>query len=349
MKIYVHGRDFLGWAIDEDNAKTTEILKDIFPQAQVLKIKGKFNKLRKFENLYKILTADIIHSVYYEQLIKIPKFLLKNKNIIACVSNEYKKEKKIFEKLSNIVSGWILYSQNDTRKARESGLNAYCNHIYSRKEQCYKIDSSKEEICNQLGMDYNIIKDKFVISSFQKDSLGSDPNLPKPQKGPDILLDIILKIKNKDKILVLLAGPMRNYIINNLEKNNINYYYYGENKEGLGSSQNKDTINKLYNVTDCYVVSSRSEGGPNAICECMLSKTNIISTRVGASEDFLSEESLYESSEKAAGMIEKFIEEKDAGENLIRRNYDKVNELNSFDAQKERMLKIYKDVFDIGG
>ena len=42
---------------------------------------------------------------------------------------------------------------------------------------------------------------------------------------------------------------------------------------------NFDQLNELYNCLDLYIVSSRLEGGPQAIIECALSKTPIISTR----------------------------------------------------------------------
>ena len=40
-------------------------------------------------------------------------------------------------------------------------------------------------------------------------------------------------------------------------------------------------INELYNILDIYIVSSRIEGGPQAIVECAISETPIVSTNVG--------------------------------------------------------------------
>ena len=36
-------------------------------------------------------------------------------------------------------------------------------------------------------------------------------------------------------------------------------------------------MNKLYNILDLYIVSSRFEGGPQSIMECAVTKTPIIS------------------------------------------------------------------------
>ena len=46
-------------------------------------------------------------------------------------------------------------------------------------------------------------------------------------------------------------------------------------------------LNKLYNLLDLYVVSSRIEGGPQAVLECAVSKTPIISTDVGVASEIL--------------------------------------------------------------
>ena len=52
-------------------------------------------------------------------------------------------------------------------------------------------------------------------------------------------------------------------------------------------------LNELYNCLDLYIVSSRVEGGPQAIIECGLSKVPIISTDVGIANEVLSSESIF--------------------------------------------------------
>ena len=52
-------------------------------------------------------------------------------------------------------------------------------------------------------------------------------------------------------------------------------------------------LNELYNLLNLYIVSSRFEGGPQAIMECALSKTPIISTDVGIASEILSNSSIY--------------------------------------------------------
>ena len=57
------------------------------------------------------------------------------------------------------------------------------------------------------------------------------------------------------------------------------------------------SLNELYNCLDLYIVSSRVEGGPQAILECGINKTPIISTDVGAASMILSPESIVKSND----------------------------------------------------
>ena len=54
-----------------------------------------------------------------------------------------------------------------------------------------------------------------------------------------------------------------------------------------------DVVNKLYNILDLYLVTSRVEGGPQAIPECGITKTPIISTNVGVASEILHESSIF--------------------------------------------------------
>ena len=56
---------------------------------------------------------------------------------------------------------------------------------------------------------------------------------------------------------------------------------------------NINKLNQLYNILDLYIVSSRLEGGPQAILECAITKTPIISTSVGIAPEILSKDSIY--------------------------------------------------------
>ncbi len=138
-----------------------------------------------------------------------------------------------------------------------------------------------------LRSQYNVDDSVFTIGSFQRDSEGHNPNLPKLSKGPDRLVEIIQhykKIKN-NKILIILSGKRRDFLINELDKLGINYLY----KE----MADLKTVNELYNILDLYIVSSRFEGGPQSVLECAITKTPIISTDVGLASSVLSPSSIF--------------------------------------------------------
>ena len=73
--------------------------------------------------------------------------------------------------------------------------------------------------------------------------------------------------------------------MDNLDNLNIPFYYF--------EMVNFEDLNKLYNCLDMYIVSSRFEGGPQAILECAITKTPIISTDVGVASQILSYESIF--------------------------------------------------------
>ena len=89
-----------------------------------------------------------------------------------------------------------------------------------------------------------------------------------------------------DNVEVVLAGWRRQYVINRLKEAKIKYHYF--------EWASFELLNKLYNCLDLYVVSSRYEGGPQAIVECALTKTPILSTNVGIADLILDKESIYD-------------------------------------------------------
>ena len=128
---------------------------------------------------------------------------------------------------------------------------------------------------------YNIPYDSYVIGSFQRDTEGSDLKTPKLSKGPDIFCDVVEDIarRQRKKVLVLLAGWRRQYVINRLKNVGIEYVYM--------ERPDFNAVNELYNTLDLYVVGSRYEGGPQAVFECAATQTPIISTPVGYADVLL--------------------------------------------------------------
>ena len=141
---------------------------------------------------------------------------------------------------------------------------------------------------NTFKEKYKIPTGRFIVGSFQRDTEGKDKCIkPKMSKGPDIFAKIVTDMKMEGKNpFVLLSGRRRNYIINELSNNKIDYLYF--------EMVSQQDLNELYQCLDLYIVSSRIEGGPRAIMECGIMKIPIISTDVGISELILDQKSIYD-------------------------------------------------------
>jgi len=224
---------------------------------------------------------------------------------------------------------------------RDKFCNAY--HVSSEKTIPYfpkQIDKSKIHVvpywCNDklwadnenkpsLREKFSIPHDKFVIGSFQRDTEGFDLKTPKLSKGPDIFCDIIESIQPKPHIL--LSGARRQYIISRLESAGISYSYF--------EMADFTTLNELYNCLDLYLVTSRQEGGPQAVLECPSNKTPILSTDVGLASKVLDLNCILEGTQD---FIDK-IQSKDF-------DYTFKNHENLQSYRMEKIMPKYIDLFE---
>ena len=151
----------------------------------------------------------------------------------------------------------------------------------NQKNYFYK--ENKDILRKKLGFEAN----EFLVGSFQRDTEGKDLESPKLIKGPDIFIEIVNKLKeNRKDLKVVLAGTRRQYVIKQLEKSDIPFKYFEMAK--------LKKLNDLYNILDLYIVSSRLEGGPQAIVECAVIKCPLISTDVGIAKEILNPKSIYD-------------------------------------------------------
>ena len=220
----------------------------------------------------------------------------------------WKKESKKYMKSKTVICSIFHFEDKDYSKKsmiefkkREKYIDYY--HVISlkTKEDLKKL-TDKEifyipfwvngdiwfEIKDKLALrnKYKIPKNSFVIGSFQRDTEGSDLKSPKLIKGPDRLAKIINKMNTEyDNLTVLLTGKRRQFIISELEKMKIKYLYL--------EMVDFNTLNELYNCLDLYIVTSRIEGGPQAIVECGITRTPIISTDVGLASEILHQNSIF--------------------------------------------------------
>ena len=218
---------------------------------------------------------------------KIPKKFLK-KNKVVCtihhIDEDKFDDKALFEfqKRDKYIDLYHVISEKTEKQVKKITKKQIKKIPFWVNDKLWFQIESKEFLYEKYDLD----KNNFHIGSFQRDTEGSDLISPKLSKGPDQFLDIVKYYnENYKNLVVLLAGKRRQYLINNLEKEGIKYRYLE-----MVSFQE---LNELYNLLNLYIVSSRFEGGPQAIMECALSKTPIISTDVGIASEILSNSSIY--------------------------------------------------------
>lgn len=330
-KVYVLGTDKIGWSIDKDRMYTIKAI----------------DSIESYEVTNSFFKADIIYVVWWNQLFTL-KFrilnILFNKELIVCITNDLKHQKSAIKRVFSIVDKYVYSNSKQKDFLLENGIEQhklYFNPFYVDENIFKKLDISYQEICVKYGINQNKIKNKVVIGSFQRDSLGADLKEAKWQKNPKLLVDIMNKL-DKSKFVLLLAGPRRHYIINLCKKHNIQYIYVGQEsyidnqKDDLRiNALNIEDMPYLYNLIDLYIVSSKSEGGPKAIPESILCSTKVISTDVGFASDLLDKQYVYDTVEDAVKIINKIIDENVYSNTKIKKYY-------SFELYKNRIQKILK-------
>lgn len=118
------------------------------------------------------------------------------------------------------------------------------------------------------------------IGSFQKDGQGWREGLqPKWIKGPDVFVDVAEQLAKRYPVFVLLAGPARGYVMQELSRRNIPFRH-------ARVRQDTDLV-PYYHCVDLYLITSREEGGPLALLESMATGVPVVSTRVGMAEDVI--------------------------------------------------------------
>lgn len=231
--------------------------------------------------------ADIIWLLASWYLKKIHPKILSEKNVVSTIHHidhdKYEESKKMYQQLDGITNRYHVICpkvENDIKKITEK--NIVCKNFWINDKAFFPLSQQ-----NELRKKYKIPEGHCIVGSFQRDTEGKDPSIPKLSKGPDIFVKIINDMKiNKKNPFVVLTGWRRTYVINELEKINVPYIY-----EEL---VDPDVLNELYNCLDLYIVSSRVEGGPRAIMECGIIGVPIISTDVGIAKIILNEKSIYD-------------------------------------------------------
>ena len=150
--------------------------------------------------------------------------------------------------------------------------------------------------------------DAYLIGNFHSDTAFTlGPDRPKWQKGPDVFAEIVRRVRESEpRVSVLLAGPRRHWLRRRLRALGVPVFFVGRESEGDDFGVNilsRAELNRLYNLLDLCLVTSRWEGGPHTLIEACFAKTKILSTRVGIAEDVLEPKSLFDTIPEAVSRI----------------------------------------------
>ncbi len=293
LRVKIIGRDYIGWSIDKDYKNIQQFCQSV---SFVRVVSNPFAA-----DVFIYVWQDLIfHKRYwgYLFLIKLYKLINKPKKVISFITNDIRNQVNFVDK-NWPVDLWVSPATQITKFLEEKKFPALTIPFYVPTDIFSRSTVKKEELIKALNLNESFLANKILIGSFQRDSLGTDLNQPKWQKNPDLLIEILKTLPVNDFVLVL-AGPRRHYLVKKCRELNLPFVFVGDSSyfasnqdDILINNLNDETIAKLYNLIDLYIVNSQSEGGPKAILEAALSQTLICSTPVGLAEDFLHPDLIY--------------------------------------------------------
>ncbi|HBG27232.1 MAG: hypothetical protein A2Y10_12450 [Planctomycetes bacterium GWF2_41_51] len=338
MKVHVDGSDMLGWSIDQDRANLITLL-----SRMGLKDRSWFS-------------ADIIHNLWWKNILNYNyiKFFLRKKilltasNFIDIGDEEYFLYDE-FKRAEKIATAWIAPSMKQKSIFDSHGIRSYYFPFLIDQDIFRPLAIDKKKLFEQYKIPTEL-QNKVVIGSFQRDSLGKELSKPKWQKGPELLIELVKDLPAENYVL-LLAGPRRHYLLEQCKKHGISYYYLGAETCNDDIKTNHipiDQMPMLYHLTDVYLISSRSEGGPKAVLEACSTRTFVMSTDVGLAGDFMDADYVFDGIGKYKKRLSEIVEDFDKAQigiaNAIDNNYSRFNTIMRTDALCERLCAIYSDV-----
>lgn len=237
-------------------------------------------------------SADILWMVDDWTWDRIDPLLLTNKTLVStiCHIDPNKYDFAAFRERDKYVDHYHAMSEktaNDLRKITDKPVTPIQFWV---NENIWKEHTGDFD---ELRKTYKLPTQKVLVGSFQRDTEGHDLVSPKLVKGPDLFCDYmeLMYSQIEQNLEIVLTGWRRQYVMKRLDQAGIKYHYF--------EMCDFKTMNDLYNCLDLYVVSSRIEGGPQAIPECAMTRTPIISTDVGLAPEILAPKSVNNELSKA--------------------------------------------------
>jgi len=337
QRVHITGRDGVGWSIDHDRANAERFL-----TAAGLKV------------VSTPFTASVIHSVWWRtlfgrkgQALRAYK-QIKRQKIVGTVTNEFFVDDAQYAVAKKFISIWVAGNKEQENRLKEDGVRTAWQPFYVDENQFMASGKSKEKLCAELGIEYRSIKDRYLISNFQRDTDGQDLVSPKLQKDPEKLMSILSELPRKDDWLLFLTGPRRHYVISECKRLSIPYFFVGDEPQAgrddiRTNVQPGSRMALLNELADCSLTTSKWEGGPKAIIEGAYAMSYVLTTSVGNAPDILPEENLFDSNEMAISKLTGLIENNGSAKQIqhIKQVQTDVLKLCGYEPTLKRWQEIY--------
>lgn len=331
-KVFLCGADNVGWALDDDLSQ----------------LRTSLDGTVEFVGLTE---CDVIHSVWWEALLKLPLDELIGKRIVCHASGEPFRYMTLphFVLARQLVGHWVAQSKQAVDQFSSLGID--CTLIpYAVDCQVFKPVEPEASSLVELRKRWGIPENCYLIGNFHRDTEGADLSSPKLVKGPDLFAEIVKGVQERGvPVHVLLAGPRRFWLKEKLKDYNVPFTYLGEDVECddlLINRQPQTILNLLYNLLDLYVVSSRSEGGPRSVLEAAAARCVVISTPVGHATDLLHPCCVYNDVVDGVTMAVENYQNKNLGV-FTECHYEEVTRKNIPSANRMLFADFYRDMANV--
>lgn len=330
IKTYLMGGEKTGWALDADQETTRHAMEG----------------LPDLIRLVPLDEADVVHSVWERPLLCMNPSLLEGKRVICHVCNEVIRtfDQSCMIHAQEVIGLWAPISHEAEATLKALRLRTLYMP-YTILPEIFKpiFSPSRDELRDR----FRIPRDAYVISNFMRDSRVDDIRRPKPQKGVEVLLQIIATLRKKGyPIHVLLAGPRRHWIKARFREQGIPFTYVGREVDDDDNTINimdPPTVNLLYQASDLHLITSRWEGGPRGVLEAAASKTPVLCTPVGIARDMLEPASLFSCFDEAVDRIESDIRQ-GVLKNTLQMQFERVMRHHVPEANIPILKQIYNDI-----
>ena len=289
LRVHFTIGDQINWAVDED-------LSLIKQAAHGLVIETDFR------------TADVVFAAWWAPLLDMHPKDLAHKTVICSMHGDPERflATPAHAGVFDLVDIWLARSKTAAVKLNKLGFKAiYIPYAFNESvfTQLKQSDPALSNMRSELGN----TNGKYLIGNFMRDSEGFNLNKPKLVKGPDMLMEILLECHKQNlPVLPILAGPRRHWLRDQLQTAGIDYIFIGTvlDRDDLSTNTlNRKKLNLIYNLLDLTIISSRSEGGPLAVCEATAAGCKMIATRVGMVPDVLGDKSIFSTVRQAVDLI----------------------------------------------